>query len=150
MGRQRRLIFQHRAAPSFITMVGIDMNSSDWIALAAAFAAFLGLIPQFAQITREKSSKKKGAVARATEPAPAEPPEPAKLNAFGRALVLTVIGVAIGVIELVLFSAAANFFAVAMNVATMPTNWLVVFYALFLVPGVCLFWASAHLFNLFE
>ena len=65
-------------------------------------------------------------------------------------MVLTSVGLAIGVIEIVLFSAIAAFFGVAVDVQTMPTNWLIVFYALFLLPGVCFFWASAHLFNLFE
>jgi hypothetical protein len=76
--------------------------------------------------------------------------EPEKLNAFGKAMLLTSMGLVIGVIEIVLFSATAAFFDVAVDVNTMPTNWLIVFYALFLIPGICFFWASAHLFNLFE
>ena len=79
-----------------------------------------------------------------------EPTDPVKLNAFGKALVLTAAGLAIGVVELIVFSAAATVFQIEINVATMPTNWLVVFYGLFLIPGICFFWAFAHLFDLFE
>lgn len=48
---------------------------------------------------------------------------------------LTSMAVAFGVIELVLFSAVAGLFGVTVDVNTMPTNWLVAFYALFLVPA---------------
>ncbi|HEY3327302.1 MAG TPA: hypothetical protein VGK14_09025 [Novimethylophilus sp.] len=129
------------------------MNTSDWIALAAACAAFIGLIPQFAQMTRTKSSKEKQPVAKATDAATEEPQgksEPVKLNDFGKALVLTVCGLAIGVVEIVLFSTFANIYGIAISTVTMPTNWLIVFYALFVVPGVFLFMAFAHLSNLFE
>ena len=129
------------------------MNTSDYIALAAAVAAFLALIPQFAQLTRKKGRKKKDSDASSAEPAsvePPKPPEPMELNAFGKTLVLTVYGLAFGVFEIVSFSTAARLYGVAINIETMPTNWLVVFYALFIIPGIFLFWAFVHLFNLFE
>lgn len=142
------------------------MNTSDWIALAAAAAAFIGLIPQFAQMTRERNGKTKTEQASANSQSspdettqaastpsaslPAEPSKPVKLNALGRALVLTSMGIAIGVVELVLFSTAAAFMGVEVNSATMPTNWLVVFYALFLLPGVCLVFAFFNIVSVLE
>ena len=128
------------------------MNTSDWIALAACVAAFLALIPAFTPMLRgRKSHGKMDSTQASTSPSKsADPSEPAKLNAFGKALVLTSMALVIGVIEIVLFSAIAEAFGVAVDVKTMPTNWLIVFYALFFIPGVCLFWAAAHLFNLFE
>ena len=128
------------------------MNQSDWIALAACVAAFLALIPAFAPMLRNRKLRQKPNGAHASPPPSdsAEPAEPAKLNAFGKAMLLTSMGLVIGVIEIVLFSAIATLFGIAVDVNTMPINWLTVFYALFLFPGICFIWASAHLFNLWE
>jgi TRAP-type C4-dicarboxylate transport system permease small subunit len=133
--------------------LGIEMSTSDYIALAAAVAAFLALVPQFAQLLRKKGRKKRDPDVSSAELASAEPPkppEPIELNAFGKALVLTAYGLAFGVIEIVSFNFVARLYGVAIDVETMPTDWLVVFYALFIIPGLFLFWAFVHLFNLFE
>lgn len=127
------------------------MHVANWIALAACVAAFLALVPSFSPMLKEHKSRQKKNEAQATPPSkPDVSDEPVRLNAFGKALALTSMALVIGVIEIVLFSAVAELFGVAIDVKTMPTNWLVVFYGLFLLPGVCLFWAAAHLFNLFE
>ena len=142
------------------------MNTSDWIALAACVAAFIALIPAFAPIMQSRKKGKSEASSRpiasspdensGAAPSPIESQvekkasEPAKLNAFGNALVLSAMALAIGVIELVLFSSVAGLFGIVVDINTMPTNWLIAFYAIFILPGVCLFWASCHLFNLWE
>lgn len=139
------------------------MTMSDWISLAACVAAFIALIPSYAPMLEARRGKRKGKGAPPSPTAlesPPEPsarpvaaeqaPEPKKLNAFGKALVLSAMGLCIGVIELVLFSFFAAVGGVAIDLATMPITWQVAFYAIFIVPGICLFWAAAHLFNLFE
>ena len=73
-----------------------------------------------------------------------------RLNPFGYGIAYTAMGVAIGLIELIVFSGAAAAFNVEINLDTMPLNWRVGFYAMLPLPGVCFFWAFAHLFNLFE
>lgn len=75
------------------------------------------------------------------------PEKPLHLNRFGRALAFTSLGVVIGLVELVLFSWVAHFAGVDVNVTTMTTSWLVAFYALFLVPGVCLLYAFLTIFG---
>ena len=128
------------------------MNWSDWIALIACIAACLALVPAFAPMLKSRKEDKDTDQpdGSAQQQVTAKNRKPVKLNDFGKALVLTSAGLAIGVIELVLFSAVAGLFDVTVDVKTMPTNWLVVFYGLFLLPGVSLYWALAHLFNLFE
>lgn len=131
------------------------MHTSDWIALAACIAAFLALIPAFVPLlTRSKSPSKtqdnaplpntaKDESASSATPAP-------PLNNFGTALVLTALALVIGVVEIVLFSVAARFFGVAVDVNSMPTNWLVVFYALFIIPGLLFFRAFLSITNMFH
>jgi hypothetical protein len=69
------------------------------------------------------------------------------LNRFGRALVWTTIGVGVGILELILFSWTAHFFGVVIELAKMQTNWLVAFYTLFVIPGVCFFFAFVTIFG---
>lgn len=131
----------------------MDLTTSDYIALVAAVAAIIALYPQFALLTREKSKKPNSPTespATSTAEEPSKPQKPRKLNPLGKALVLASCGLSFGVIEIVYFSLLANWNDVAVNVQTMPIHWLVVFYALFVIPGIFLFWAAAHLFNLFE
>lgn len=52
-----------------------------------------------------------------------------------------------GLVELILFSWLAYFFGVEVNVTKMATNWLVAFYALFIIPGVCFFLAFIAIFG---
>jgi len=124
------------------------MTWSDWIALLAAVAACLALIPAYLPLLKSKNRISWGR--KAVKPTKEGPSEPVKLNDFGKALVLTSYGLAIGVIELVMFSAIAGLNGVSVDVSTMPTNWLVAFYGIFVLPGIFLFWAAAHLFNLWE
>lgn len=130
------------------------MSTSDWTSLAACVAAFLALIPAFSQMVRDRSARgkrKEASEQPAEEAAPAvSTTEPKPLNALGRALILTSMAVAFGVIELVLFSAVAGLFGVTVDVNTMPTNWLVVFYALFLVPGLGLLFAFFNIVSVLE
>jgi hypothetical protein len=81
---------------------------------------------------------------------PPEQEERKPLNGFGRALVLTSYAFVVVVIEVVLFSAVASIYGIEVNVSTMPTNWLVVFYALGLIPGLMLFMAFAFLTTMFD
>jgi hypothetical protein len=82
------------------------------------------------------------------EPTPSETPK--RLNAYGRALAFTSMALVFGVIEIVLFSAVAALFGVDVSIATMPLAWLIVFYSLFLIPGLCLFIALMHISSMFE
>lgn len=131
------------------------MHTSDWIALAACVAAFLALIPAFAPLLRKTKSKVRtecegtssnvGAEEDAATPE-ASPP----LNNFGTAVVLTSIALAVGVVEIVLFSAVANYFGIAVDTNTMPSNWRAVYFALFLVPGLLLLRATMSISNMFH
>jgi hypothetical protein len=129
------------------------MHTSDWIALAACIAAFLALIPAFTPLLRKAKSKVKeqskgtssfvGTEEGATTPDPTPP-----LNNFGTAIVLTSIALTVGVVEIVLFSAIANYFGVAVDTNTMPLNWQAVYLALFLVPGLLLLRAIMSISNM--
>lgn len=131
------------------------MGTAEWIALAAAIAAFVGLIPQFAQMVRKESApENKGLSDQSTEPPPtangSAPPKPVKLNALGKALLLTSMGVAFGVFELIMFGAAASLAGVDPRLATMPTLWAVAFYSMFLIPGVFLTFAIFNIVSVLD
>lgn len=76
-----------------------------------------------------------------------ESSKPLKLNRFGRAFFATAMGVVIGIVELILFSATAGYFGVAINLATMPFNWQVGFYTLCVLPGLCFVYAFLYTFG---
>lgn len=132
------------------------MTTSDWIALTACIAAFIGLIPAFSQLLHSRKSSKSIAIpfkleeASNVTPLQSEPEERATLNGFGRALVMTSVALVFGVVEIIIFSAVASMYGVAVNVHTMPTNWTIVFYSLFVIPGLCLLMAIAHFTTMFE
>ncbi len=103
------------------------MNWSDWVSLLACVAAVLALVPAFAPMLKRRKAGKRAKESIQPEESAAAP-EPVELNAFGKALVLTTYALAIGIIELVLFSPIAGIFGARVDVNTMPTNWLVAFY----------------------
>ncbi|MBL7936676.1 MAG: hypothetical protein JNM51_12795 [Bacteroidia bacterium] len=132
------------------------MNRSDWIALAACIAAFLGLIPQFRQMSFDrkdrkkikkssnKSSLKKTDLSSSelnSETAKDKSPEEQKPRPLYNAFIQTIAAVLIFLIELILFSALAYFFNVKVELDNMPLLWTVGFYAIFVVPGLLLFMA---------
>jgi hypothetical protein len=101
-------------------------------------------------MVNESSDNKKEVHTPADGKITSESPEsskPVKLNRFGRAFFATAIGVAIGIVELILFSAAAGYFGVAINLATMPLNWQVGFYTLCVLPGLCFVYAFLYTFG---
>jgi len=104
------------------------MHVSDWIALAAALAAFIGLIPQFIQLSKniKKKSKNKMKIkndsAQVIEQTTAEQIETKPLNGFGKSLVLASMGLGLYIIEIVPFSFIAHLFNIELNLETMPIN----------------------------
>jgi len=138
------------------------MNLSDWLALAACIAAFLGLIPPFYQILKKKKekkdNKKKSGILESTQSPPINDSklEEKKLEEkkeqppMLKALILTIMAIVIFVIEIILFKAVAYMFGVAIDVNTMSLVWSIVFYSLFLIPGLLLFFALNVVLTLFE
>ncbi len=132
------------------------MNRSDWIALAACIASFLGLIPQFRQMSFDRKDKKKikklstksslnkidlspsGVNPKTSKDKSLEEQKPRPLfNAF----IQTIAAVLIFLIELIIYSAFAYYFNVKVELGNMPLLWTVGFYAIFVVPGLLLFMA---------
>ncbi len=131
------------------------MQTSDWIALAACVAAFLALIPAFSPLFRKTRLEEKAGSTETssfieTEDGAAPPHPSPPLNNFGTAVVLTSLALAIGVVEIVLFSAVANYFGVAVDSHTMPSNWHAVYLALFLIPGLLLLRALMSISDMFH
>jgi len=99
-----------------------------------------------------RESKVQDAAARSADETAANTAsrQPKRLNALGRAVVLTSMAVAVGVSELIVFSGVATVFSVDVNPSTMPVAWLIVFYALFLVPGVFLMFALINIASVLD
>jgi hypothetical protein len=123
------------------------MGLSNWIALGALLVAVLGLIPQFYQsFYSKKTIKRKD---KKVEETKSEKPdnlskseEEAKPWPFMLRILLNVIfAFASLLIEMIIFGIIAQLFGVSMNLDTMPLIWKIVFFSLFLVPGVFLFLA---------
>lgn len=130
------------------------MERSDWIALAACIAAFLGLIPQFKQMwtiekkTTKKTRKQKQNITATSgnleNPPNSEPSNTVrddKPKPLYNAFIQTIAAVIILLIELIIFGGIAHLFGVSTDLDTMPNIWKIGFYALFVVPGLLLFMA---------
>jgi len=128
------------------------MATSDWISLAACVAAFLALVPSFSQMLANRKAEKVNVTSSPLEKgvSNATHTERPKLNALGRAFLLSSMAVALIVIEVVLFGLVASLFGIDVNVNTMPIPWLIVFYALFLVPGVLLWFALLNMMGIIK
>lgn len=135
------------------------MEISNLIALGALIVSFIALIPSYyqaffpsrksnsADMTKKPiTSDKEGSNtdsnrfvdAKALSDVKAdEEPMPIML----RVLVLTVLGVIIGLVELIIFSVIAYFFGVEVNLETMPLVWKIIFFSLIIIPWV-LFWLA--------
>ena len=135
------------------------MNRSDWIALAACIAAFLGLIPSFYQVFQGKKEKKRIVEKKVTDSIKAvnsegktdssetiKEPMPPMMRAF----FLVLMAFIIGLIELILFSAVAHYFDVKVDIDTMTLIWKISFFSLFIVPGALLFFALMVISTLFS
>lgn len=133
------------------------MNRSDWIALAACIAAFLGLIPSFYQtfaqkkkVHRKKNSKNIENTVKtdSEEVEKTEKKEP--MPPMLRILTLALTALVVGLIELLIFSAVAHFCGVKVEFTTMTLVWRIVFCSLFLIPGILLFFALMVLTTMFD
>jgi hypothetical protein len=130
------------------------MTKSDWIALAACIATFLALIPSFLTLMRDRKPKKqlkKNNQPEIKQNTEVKPENQKKSHGpFMNAFVLTIMAVVIGIIEFILFSWFAYMFGVVVEFGKMPLIWNVVFYSLFLIPGVLLFLALINILGTFE
>ncbi|MFO0321677.1 MAG: hypothetical protein ACK504_04525 [Bacteroidota bacterium] len=137
------------------------MNKSDWIALGALLVAFVGLIPQFYQAFSKKPKKKKTTSAnkvplgKSNETPTLETskdditkrePQPPMI----RILVFLVTAIIIGLIELIIFSAIAHYFGVKVDLNTMTLLWKIVFYSLFVIPGILFVYAFLVFTTMFD
>jgi hypothetical protein len=131
------------------------METSNLIALGALIVAFIGLIPSFHQAFSQRNKDKKKSKTTKTknnsidkireldksqdvgteDKKVEDKPMPTML----RVIVLSLTGVIIGLIELIIFSGFAYFCDVTVDLATMSLVWKIVFYSLFVVPGI-FFW----------
>ena len=122
-----------------------------WLRPAWLFAlipAFLPLLKKAKSSEKLKGKTSSPSIVPNESTVPVEPSLP--LNNFGTALALTALALIVGVIEIVIFSVVANFFGVVVDAHTMPTNWQVVFFLLFLLPGLLLFRAMMSISNMFH
>lgn len=122
------------------------METSSLIALGALIVAVFGLGPQFYQIFSKKKPKKKKNKSEKVESKKddqlkkeEEDKEPTPFML--RILMLVIFAVASCLIEIIIFGIIANFCGVEVNLETMPLLWKVIFFSLFLIPGVFLFLA---------
>lgn len=67
-----------------------------------------------------------------------------------RALLPTILEVVIGIIEVAILSVVAGMFGVAVDTATMPINWRIVFYSLSFSPILCFATAFANWASMFK
>jgi hypothetical protein len=118
------------------------MTRSDWISLIAATGTLLGLIPAYRLYFAGKKSRKPKRTAKNETSRPEPVPDDGEIDAekpmgpYARAAALTAMAFVIFVIELVAYSWLANLFKVKVDLDTMPLNWAVGFWILFLVPGL--------------
>ena len=117
------------------------MTRSDWIALIAATGTLLALIPSYKLYFAAKKAGNAKRGPKATEGSAEQvaipndkPDEP--IPPFMRALAQVAVAFLVFVIELFVYSAAAYAFNVKIDLNTMPLNWRVGFYSLFVVPGL--------------
>lgn len=119
------------------------METSNLIALGALIVAVLGLFPQFYTMfpkknTIDKTPEKKESN---TEEQHKEIVEKEPMPFMLRILMLVIFAVASFLIEIIVFGIIAHLFGVNIDLATMSLIWKVIFYSLFLIPGVFLFLA---------
>jgi hypothetical protein len=136
------------------------MNKSDWIVLGALLMAFVGLIPQYYQAFSRKSKKKKAISTKNNSTKPVETPSEEILNGESakgepqppmiRILIFIVTAIIIGLIELIVFSAIAHFFGVKVDLDTMTLLWKIVFYSLFVIPGILFIYAFMVFTTMFD
>lgn len=124
------------------------MNRSDWISLVACIGTLLALIPAYSQFAVKKNKKRKSSAI--SQEQKNEKDEPVKYSAFFRATVLTAMAFVIGIIEIVIFSWIASYFNIGIDINTMPLNWKVGFFLLFLIPAVLLFLALINITSQFK
>jgi len=122
------------------------METSNLIALGALIVAVLGLFPQFYPMFSKKKAKKKinktpEKTESKTEEQPKENVEKEPMPFMLRILMLVIFAVASFLIEIIIFGIVAHLFGVNIDLATMSLIWKVIFYLLFLIPGVFLFLA---------
>lgn len=131
------------------------METSNLIALGALLVAIIGLIPQFYQSfnkNKQDDKKNKNSKSRTKNkssinddkltseiPQPEIPDKP--IPFMLRILTMVVMAVAIFLIEIIIFSGIAYLANVKVNLQTMPLTWQIVFYSLFLIPGILLVFA---------
>jgi hypothetical protein len=126
------------------------MTRSDWISLIAAVGTLLALIPAYHLYFAGHKSRKPERIAKSetTKPAPDEETNAEKpMGPYGRAAALTAMACVILVIELVAYSWIASLFKVKVDLNTMPLNWTVGFWILFLVPALLCFLALINIFS---
>lgn len=137
------------------------MNKSDWIALGALLVAFVGLIPQYYQAFSKRQKKKKNApTTKDTSTKPIETPttESSKEESTKREpqppmiriLIFLVTAIIIGLIELIIFSAVAHYCGVKVDLSTMTLLWKIVFYSLFVIPGILFVYAFLVFTTMFD
>jgi hypothetical protein len=129
------------------------MSRSDWIALVACLAAVLALVPAYSgmlQLRRQRKGRKLAAAQEKQSDQAAGSEDMRQPGALMRALVCISMTLLVGVAEVVVFSWIASMYGVEVEPKSMPTNWLIVFYGMFLLPGYFLFLAAAHLSTVME
>ena len=129
------------------------METSNAIALGALIISLIGLIPQFYQAFNKKgnvnkdtkSPKVKMLDSKVTEESESNnekiKSEKEPMPYMLRILLLVIFAFATFLIEIIIFGAIAHYSGIAVNPDTMPHMWKLIYYALFLIPGVFLFLA---------
>lgn len=123
------------------------MTRSDWIALVACAGTLLALYPAYSHMIRirKKSGIKSTPKTSTTAAATTNKEDSVEYSAFFKATVLTAMAFVFGVIEIIIFSWIASAFNVKVDANTMPLNWQIGFFSLFLIPGILLFLALLNI-----
>ena len=130
------------------------MMRSDWIALAACIASFVGLIPPFLKLMKEWKPRKRAKQNKQQSDQPVstdkKDTDVQKWGPYMKAFVLTCMAVLLFLIELILFTWIAYLFGVNIEIGKMPLVWTIGFFALFIIPGLELFLALVNIVSTFE
>lgn len=123
------------------------MTRSDWIAAIAAIGTLLALIPAYQQYFAAKGRKSKHS--KKPEGSKPEPPvaDDKPPGPYLRAATLTAMAFLLFVVELVIYSWIARLFKVSVDLSTMPLNWEIGFWSIFLVPGLLCFLAFINIMS---
>jgi hypothetical protein len=111
------------------------MTRGEWITLVGAVAAALGLIPAY----RIYFSRTKRIVAKDQRMSEVD-----KSVHYFMGTVLAIMGSIVLITEMAVFDVAAKSNHVAVDLGTMPLDWRLTFYSLFIAPGVLFIAALVH------